>query len=475
MLLAAGGAFALLRPELHKAVALVFQHGEGQRSLAVILNRRDTTGRGPGFGGLGGTHWRVVLTDPSSDAPVSAANGKSVLRGIHAVAGDEMLSLEDRVVADVLGELAWGPGELQDEVDSGMWLPAAADSVALVDAVSTVACAEEVTSDHGSGCWARLVHRLAASQGSTGPSQFSSAATSLIAVGDELLQEWSSRRWEGAATRGVVRPTLFPGPAAAPVAAGSLLLLGAEALLLVLAADMEGLVAVCLNRPVPTGPGSRQPGPGPAGRRRAAATASPLLRPGMGAASLRRREEDDRTVHFGGANDWDRWTCLVATGTSPPHSVCGLELPAEQLGNSGLWRCLSAPDAWHALRVDSGSLPGQCPASLFARGVVRLGRLELELLQCRGEVGVLSDFSLELRDVVAACAAYRGPQGSGVRLGLYGDHHGFGLWERAVSHAFHGGDDAAATSTRGAIGDRALREWAAGRFSPARDLGKPCL
>mmetsp|Transcript_3025 Transcript_3025/g.11704 ORF Transcript_3025/g.11704 Transcript_3025/m.11704 type:complete len:100 (+) Transcript_3025:1820-2119(+) len=77
---------------------------------------------------------------------------------------------------------------------------------------------------------------------------------------------------------------------------------------------------------------------------------------------------------------------------------------------------------------------------------------------CRGQT------SPELRDLLAACLAYRGPSGSGVRLGLYGDHHGFGLWERAVSHAFHGGDDAAATAVRGAVGDRALRAWVAERF-----------
>eukprot|EP00435_Cladocopium_sp_Y103_P048417 s1569_g14.t1 len=80
---------------------------------------------------------------------------------------------------------------------------------------------------------------------------------------------------------------------------------------------------------------------------------------------------------------------------------------------------------------------------LFARGAVRLGSLELELWQRRGEMGLVRHWSPKLRDVLSACCSYEGPGARGVRLGLYGDHHGFGLWEAAVSLAFHEGDDQA--------------------------------
>ena len=86
-------------------------------------------------------------------------------------------------------------------------------------------------------------------------------------------------------------------------------------------------------------------------------------------------------------------------------------------------------------------------------------------------------------DVLSSCTSYSGgargvrasPSGhrsnsmsrrcrlvlSGVKsqgLGLYGDHHGFGLWEAAVSVAFHEGDDQAATAVRGAVGDRTAHD-----------------
>ncbi|CAE8731755.1 unnamed protein product, partial [Polarella glacialis] len=54
LLLATAGAFALTRPELHRAVALVLQHSDHEtddvRSVAVLLNRRDPSGSRPGYG-----------------------------------------------------------------------------------------------------------------------------------------------------------------------------------------------------------------------------------------------------------------------------------------------------------------------------------------------------------------------------------------------------------------------------------------
>ncbi|CAK9020540.1 unnamed protein product [Durusdinium trenchii] len=85
-----------------------------------------------------------------------------------------------------------------------------------------------------------------------------------------------------------------------------------------------------------------------------------------------------------------------------------------------------------------------------------------------GQMGRVSRWSPELRDLLQQCVAYQGAPG-GVRLGLYGDHHGFGLWEAAVSLAFHQGDDQAATAQRGAVGDRTLRHW----FLRTPDLGCP--
>lgn len=180
------------------------------------------------------------------------------------------------------------------------------------------------------------------------------------------------------------------------------------------------------------------------------------------------------TSHFGGPDDWDRWTCLVASDDPvAPCPPAGWELQTEPVGDSGIWRCRSATEAWNRLRRTALPISDNVPAHLMARGLVQLGRLELELLERRGQAGVVTQWTAAMRDVIAGCVSYRGPAGSGVRLGLYGDHHGFGLWERAVSHGFHNGDDHAATSVRGAVGDRALREWAAHRSRAFGDLGSP--
>lgn len=507
-LLAAAGAFALRRPELHKAVALLLEHRRGHRSVAIVLNRADPTERGPGFAGLGGTHRRLLRRSSAATAGSTevlsfsgATQRVSVLRGIDVVQGDSMLPREE-VLADVLGELCWAPGALQAEVDSGLWVAAAADSVALANALALEPSASSSASNaqYGIACWGHLMGRLART--STGSDETRVESTSLTAVGDELLEDWATKRWV-AAKQSELLPELFPcldirAGARVDPTVGSLILTGAtafasglqqhlhKALLLVVEVDADNLVAVCINRPVPqprrppngrmaSRAGAGMPAPTRGLSARSKRSSAPLL--GPVAVSGRTSSESDAAVHFGGPDRWNCWTCLVACGTCQewPLGDSSRELlSAEPLGDSGLWRCHSVVDAWRRLRAAGTSRDvGQAAATIFARGVVRIGRLELELLRRRSEVGVVSELSPALRDVVAACVAYRGPAGSGVRLGLYGDHHGFGLWERAVSHSFHGGNDAAATATRGAVGDRALREWATERFGTAGDIGTP--
>lgn len=498
VLLAATGAFALTRPELHKAVALVLRHcadGMGERSVAVVLNRADPSSEGPGFGGVGSLRRRLVVSRPQQEFAGSAAMpnesdgaGLSVLRGIRAVDGEGSLPEASHVLADIVGELSWAPGELQAEVDAGKWVAAAADSTALLHALTVSAPGQRGSRGrHGADVWEHLTQCVLEATTPNLPAA-ATRSPSLDTVGDELLEQWAEDYW---GLRGQVetKPPLFPavrGEVTAP-GAGSLILTGAhafssgahqhlhKAVLLVLSVNDDEVVAVCLNRPVAQPSRAALRSPSPKMQRQARglfpsrplSSSSSLLRP-AGSAS---REGGDTVVHFGGSDDWDRWTGLIASGGTPPPSA---SLAAVPLGDSGLWRCRSASDAWQLLRRSNGGAASCSPSSMFLRGVVRFGLWELELLQRRGQVGVVETARLSpaLRDVLASCAAYRGPAGSGVRLGLYGDHHGFGLWERSVSHAFHGGDDHAATAVRGAVGDRALREWAASCLGP--DIGTPC-
>eukprot|EP00434_Breviolum_minutum_P005353 symbB.v1.2.004721.t1/scaffold219.1/size262806/1 len=182
---------------------------------------------------------------------------------------------------------------------------------------------------------------------------------------------------------------------------------------MVLAVDGDKVLAICLNRPAPKPPTGR---PAPTVRTAAPRRSRGSLG-GFGAARSLKTEaaEEAKAVHFGGDEDFDRWTCLSAGD----HQHCADATP---LGASGLWWVRNAAEAWRTRRLSSQK-------QLFARGAVRFGSLELELSLRHGEMGLVQHWTPELRDVVNACCSYEGPGARGVRLGLYGDHHGFGLWE----------------------------------------------
>eukprot|EP00933_Yihiella_yeosuensis_P047126 TRINITY_DN4281_c0_g1_i2.p1 TRINITY_DN4281_c0_g1~~TRINITY_DN4281_c0_g1_i2.p1 ORF type:complete len:671 (+),score=112.70 TRINITY_DN4281_c0_g1_i2:22-2034(+) len=546
LLLAAAGAFALTRPELHKAVALVLQHDESSqgKSVAVILNRRDLMGKRPSFGGPGGCRRRLLwMTSRSS------CQAELVLPDLLVLKDDSLLDSEseDVQLCDIVGELSWQPGELQASVDRGEWTAAAANTQAIARAVGN--STDIVSSAIGqqpqpqlldcsppsdTNCWKSLMEQLspppcADSSGGSSNSKSSSSVhgiratasttstlrssdtdndatspshTALHSVGDELLALWEQRHWASKAleTLGDMPQSeavdLFQQKLGSGIDledldrpdVGSLIVMGAsgfeagtqqflhKAILLTIATNADDVLAVCINRPIG---GFRSK---PAAMRRANINTPPPVGRGVfrgsglhsittasagrsmagwsrssSSSNASQHVEDSTVVHFGGSSERDRWTCFVASGAHSPLTASGEELQAQSLGESGVWRCLDAEAAWRHLRDAVSSRV--TPPNLFARGTVRLGRLELELLQRKGQAGIVSNWTDELRDVVSKSLSYRGPSGTGIRLGLYGQHHGFGLWEEALSHAFHGGVDHAATAVRGVLGDRCLREW----------------
>ncbi|CAL1139545.1 unnamed protein product, partial [Cladocopium goreaui] len=247
-------------------------------------------------------------------------------------------------------------------LDEKLWHSASVDSQALLELLRATPSDPSDPSDPAA-LWRRCARRLDVAEESE-----------LDAVGDELLSQWLKQNEEGTSEAG--SSSLFPSSGISAPRRGDLLLTGAhafaagtqqflhKAILIVLAVDGD-------------------------------------------------EDSSEDTVHFGGDEDFDRWTCL-----SPGES----HHDATPLGDSGLWWVRDAAEAWRTRRLSPCNM-------LFARGAVRLGSLELELWQRRGEMGLVRHWSPKLRDVLSACCSYEGPGARGVRLGLYGDHHGFGLWE----------------------------------------------
>lgn len=376
LLLAGAGAFALRRPELHRAVALVVSRGDdagASRPRALLLNR-------PAAHGEQAPQVLAVQTRETGGFPLP---GLRLLEDRH-----DPLATADLLV-DVGGEVTWRSTQhLQAELDEKLWHSASVDSQALLELLRATPSDPSDPSDPAA-LWRRCARRLDVAEESE-----------LDAVGDELLSQWLKQNEEGTSEAG--SSSLFPSSGISAPRRGDLLLTGAhafaagtqqflhKAILIVLAVDGDEVLALCLNRPAPQASrASRASSP-------RAASRAPR---GFGAALSRSRRQDssEDTVHFGGDEDFDRWTCL-----SPGES----HHDATPLGDSGLWWVRDAAEAWRTRRLSPCNM-------LFARGAVRLGSLELELWQRRGEMGLVRHWSPKLRDVLSACCSYEGPGARG--------------------------------------------------------------
>eukprot|EP00913_Durusdinium_trenchii_P005331 g4975.t1 len=460
-----GAKVALERPELHRALALVVEHGGGA-TRALLLNRPAAP---PLASPAAATPLqRLALSPDAVDGQplpgvqileeAGAANGHhTVLAAVSPDAEDAEVA-EAELVLELGGELTWtSKAQLQRELEEELWLCASLDCQALLDLL-TPSSSSSALSDGGACVRLRADAHAARDAWRRAAVRLGVTDSDVDVVGDELLEDWLSQSELGA--RSSMR--LFPREEGdLHLRRGDLLLTNArafasgqqqflhKALLIVLAVDGDEVFAVCLNRP----------GRAERGTLRRTLRSSPIAVRSSTSTSATGFGVASRAGGRGGNGrappDFDRWTCLAtSTGDTLPED-------AVPLGDSGLWWCRDAGEAWRTRRFSPMPM-------LFARGAVHLGSLELELSLRRGEMGRVSRWSPELRDLLQQCVAYQGAPG-GVRLGLYGDHHGFGLWEAAVSLAFHQGDDQAATAQRGAVGDRTLRHW----FLRTPDLGCP--
>eukprot|EP00435_Cladocopium_sp_Y103_P056479 s241_g19.t1 len=295
LLLAGAGAFALRRPELHRALALLLSRGDdaASRPRALLLNRPTAHGE----------HAPQVLAVRTQERlggfPLP---GLQLLEDRH----DPLAKGADLLV-EVGGEVTWRSTEhLQAELNDKLWHSASVDSQALVDLLRP--------DETPAAAWRRAARRL------------------------DVAEESELDSGEGAGSSQAGSSNLFPssGVSSTP-RRGDLLLTGAhafaagtqqflhKAILIVLAVDGDEVLALCLNRPAP--------------RERPRSTSRSRSPRGFAAAlrtPSRQDSAEDATVHFGGDEDFDRWTCL-SSGES--------HHDATPLGDSGLWWVRDAAEA----------------------------------------------------------------------------------------------------------------------------------
>jgi len=146
---------SLLDPNFHRSVVLLVEH-HAQGALGFVINRPATATLGALFGELG--------LDPASDVAVDApvmvggpvspntgwivmdwAEGQAARDDVVVVAGGIGVSTSRDVLASiargegparhllVLGYAGWGPGQLDDEIRAGAWIPVDLDARIVFD------------------------------------------------------------------------------------------------------------------------------------------------------------------------------------------------------------------------------------------------------------------------------------------------------------------------------------------------------